>query len=60
MHVNIHTKPYYANVNFQIVSAYENGAEKDEIKAILRDIGEDLKNGRYPIHHYIPGAEVFA
>ena len=60
VHENIHTKPYYANVNFQVISAFENGANKDEMKRLLKDIGEELQNGRYPINQFIPGAEVYA
>lgn len=60
IHDTIHTKPYYANVNFQIVTAYENGADKEEMKRLLRDIGEELQKGRYPINQYLPGAEAFA
>lgn len=60
IHNKVHTKPYYANVNFQVVTAFENGADKEEMKKILKDIKEDLINGVYPINQYIPGAEVFA
>lgn len=28
---------------FQIVSAYEYGADKEDIKSLLRDIGEELQ-----------------
>lgn len=57
IHGNVHTKPYYANVNFQIIEAFENGATKDDVKSLLRDIADDLRRGIYPIHHYLPGAE---
>jgi hypothetical protein len=60
IHGNLHTKPYYANVNFQIIEAFENGATKDDVKSLLRDIADDLRRGVYPIHHYMPGAEDYA
>jgi hypothetical protein len=60
IHGNVHTKPYYANINFQIVSAYENGADSEEMKRVLKDIGEDLQKGVYPVNQYLPGAEVYA
>ncbi|BFM12684.1 hypothetical protein R50072_28370 [Simiduia litorea] len=59
-HGNIHTKAYYANVNLKIVTAYENNADKDEVKRILIDIAEELQAGRYPVNRYRPGAEVYA
>jgi hypothetical protein len=59
IHNQIHTKPYYANVNFQVIQAYEQGAEKDDMKRLLRDIANDLKKGVHPIYQYIPGAERF-
>lgn len=60
IHGKIHTKPYCANINFQVIEAFENGATKDEMKSLLRDIADELKQGIYPIHQYIPGAEEFA
>lgn len=59
IHNPIHTKPYYANVNFQITQAYEQDANKEDMKRLLKDIANDLKRGTYPIYHYIPGAERF-
>jgi hypothetical protein len=60
IHGNVHTKPYYANVNIQIIEAFENGATKDDVKSLLRDIADELRRGVYPIHHYLPGAEDYA
>lgn len=60
IHGSVHTKAYFANVNLEIITAYENNADKDEVKRILKDIAEELQAGRYPIHHYRPGAEVYA
>lgn len=60
VHKNIHTNAYYANVNFHVVEAFENGAEKEDMKRVLRDIADELQRGTYPIHHYLPGAEDFA
>ncbi len=60
MHGTIHTKAYYANINYQIISAYENGADTDEMRRVLRDIAEEIQSGRYPINKFIPGAEVYA
>lgn len=60
IHGKIHTRPYYANVNFQVVEAFENGATTDEMKSLLREIADELQRGTYPIHQYIPGAEDFA
>lgn len=60
VHGGIHTKPYYANINFQIVEAFENNADKDDMKRTLRDIADELQRGTYPIYHYLPGAEDFA
>lgn len=59
IHAQIHTKPYYSNINYQIVQAYEQGAEKEDMKRLLNDIARDLRRGVYPIHQYIPGAERF-
>ncbi len=50
----------YANINFQIVSAYENGVDSEEMKRVLKDIGEDLQKGVYSVNQYLPGAEVYA
>ncbi len=59
-HENIHTKAYYANVTFQVVEIFENGATKDDMKKLLRNIADDLRKGIYPIHQYLPGAEDYA
>lgn len=58
IHGNIHTIPYYANINFQIVEAYANGASKEDVKSLLRDIADDLRRGIYPVYHFLPGAEI--
>lgn len=59
IHNPVHTKPYYANVNYQIIQAYEQNADKEDMKRLLKDIANELKRGVYPIYHYLPGAERF-
>lgn len=66
IHTTIHTKPYHANISFQVVTLYQQTAsmsktdQKTEMLELLDDIAEQLKNGSFPIYTYIPGAERFA
>jgi len=63
VHNTIHTKRYYANVTFEVLTQYGENAHKSEdeqktgMKKLLNRIGEQLTSGSYPINRYIPGAE---
>lgn len=65
VHNKIHTNAYHANVTFHIVRLFEKGAhksdselKKDIIKK-LQEIGHQLSTGVFPIHAYVPGAEIY-
>lgn len=66
VHGAVHTKAYYANVNFELIEVFSqnthlpNSERRAEIIDVLTDIGERLQNGTYPIYLYLPGAEYYA
>ena len=66
VHNQVHTNVYYANVTAEIVDLYEANLDKDkdiqrqEMKGLLREIGDQLKTGKYPLYAYIPNAERFS
>lgn len=57
IHNTVHTDVYYANISYEVVSAFENDATDEEMKRLRRRIAEQLQNGTYPIIQVIPGAE---
>lgn len=65
VHNKVHTKPYYANVTYQIIDLFEanagksDSALKQDMINQLREIGDQLQRGTYPIHQFIPGAEKY-
>lgn len=65
VHNKVHTKPYYANVNYLIVRAFERNAHKsdNELKQVitkkLGQIADELRSGTFPLYHYIPGADTY-
>lgn len=65
IHNTVHTNVYYANVNLEIVSVFERNQHKDDgelrqdIIDKLGEIAGKLRNGTYPLYHYMPGAEVY-
>ena len=66
IHGPVHTKAYHSNVSFQVVTLFRQTASmsqddrKEEMLDLLDEIADQLQNGSYPIHSYIPGAERFA
>lgn len=48
-HTTIHTNTYYLNVEYLLEETIAEGLGRNGILQILRDIGDDLKSGEFPL-----------
>ena len=49
-HSKIHTNEYYLNVEALLVETIGEGLGRQGIIDLLRDIGDELQSGDFPIH----------